>query len=129
MTNLAKLLGLILLGALCAMLVMAANREAGKAVRLCASVILITALLQQMQPVVQALQAFSVRAGLESGTLSLLMRLMAMAYLTEFAAQACRDAGEEGMAQKAALAGKVLLAAQTVPLVSRIGEMAFSLLP
>ena len=129
MTNLVKLLGLILLAALCAMLVMASNREAGKAVRLCASVMLMALLLQQLQPVVQALQAFSRKAGLESGTLSLLMKLMAMAYLTEFAAQACRDAGEESMAQKASLAGKVLLAAQTVPLVSRIGEMAFSLLP
>ena len=129
MTDLLKLLGITLLAALCAMLVMAANREAGKAVRLCASILLMTLLLQYLQPVVQALQDFSQRAGLENGTLSLLMKLTAMAYLTEFAVQACRDAGEEGMAQKASLAGKVLLAAQTVPLVSRIGEMAFSLLP
>lgn len=129
MNALMKTACLALVAALCVMLVSSLNREAGKAVRLCASVMLILAVINHLEPVVQALQNFSAQTGLESGTVSLLLRLIAMAYVTEFAVQACRDVGEDGLAQKAALAGKLLLAAQTVPLVSRIGQMALSFLP
>ena len=59
----------------------------------------------------------------------LLMKLAAMAYLTEFSVQACRDAGEEGLAARAALCGKALLMAETLPLAARIGELALSLTP
>lgn len=129
MSALLKTAGFALIAALCVMLVFSINREAGKAVRLCASVMLILAVINHLEPVVQALQNFSAQTGLESGTVSLLLRLIAMAYVTEFAVQACRDVGEDGLAQKAALTGKLLLAAQTVPLVSRIGQMALSFLP
>ena len=61
--------------------------------------------------------------------MTLLFKLVGMAYVTEFAAQACRDAGEEGLAVKAALCGKVLLMLQTLPLILEIGEMTLSLLP
>jgi len=76
-----------------------------------------------------ALRDLSRRAGIGEDTAALLMKLVAMAYLTEFAVQACRDAGEEGLAAKAALCGKILLMAQTLPLAAQIGELALSLTP
>jgi stage III sporulation protein AD len=90
---------------------------------------LLSAAVTQIAPVVQALQDFSREAGLQSDTIALLLRLISMAYLTEFSVQACRDAGEDGLAQKAALAGKILLAAQTVPLITAIGALAMDMLP
>ena len=63
------------------------------------------------------------------GTVQMLVRLVGMAYVTEFAAQACRDAGEEGLAAKAALCGKMLLLAQTLPLILEIGDLTLSLAP
>lgn len=129
MNGLLKICAFSLLASLCALLVRAQHKEASRLVALCGGMMLLAGVITQVQPVVEALQAFSREAGLEDDTLALLLRLIAMAYLTEFAVQACRDAGEEGLSMKAALAGKLMLAAQTVPLVTRIGRIAMEFLP
>ena len=129
MTALWKICTFALISALCALMVHAHQKQAGRLVSLCAGMMLLSAAVTQITPVVQALQDFSREAGLQNDTISLLLRLISMAYLTEFAAQACRDAGEEGLSLKAALAGKILLAAQTVPLVTEIGQLALGFLP
>lgn len=129
MTALWKICVFALISALCALMVHAHQKQAGQMVSLCAGMMLLSAAVTQITPVVQALQDFSREAGLQSDTIALLLRLISMAYLTEFSVQACRDAGEEGLAQKTALAGKILLAAQTVPLITDIGSLAMDMLP
>lgn len=129
MTALWKICTFALISALCALMVHAHQKQAGRLVSLCAGMMLLSAAVTQITPVVQALQDFSREAGLQNDTISLLLRLISMAYLTEFSIQACRDAGEEGLAMKAALAGKILLAAQTVPLITSIGSLAMDMLP
>lgn len=129
MSTLLKICGVSLLAALCALLVNAHHRQAGRMVALCGGLILMGTVLSQLENVVQSLQLFSREAGVDEGTIGLILRLIAMAYLTEFAAQACRDAGEEGLSMKTALAGKILLAAQTIPLVTEIGRIAMGFLP
>lgn len=128
MTALWKICAFALISALCALMVHAHQKQAGNLVSLCAGMMLLSAAVTQITPVVQALQDFSREAGLQSDTIRLLLRLICMAYLTEFSAQACRDAGEEGLAMKTALAGKILLAAQTVPLITAIGSLAMDML-
>ena len=129
MNILWKICAFALISALCALLVHAHHKAAGRMVSLCAGMMMLTAAVTQITPVVQALQDFSRTAGLQNDTVALLLRLISMAYLTEFAVQACKDAGEEGLAMKTALAGKIMLAAQTVPLITAIGTLAMDMLP
>lgn len=129
MNTLWKICAFALISALCALLVHAHQKAAGRMVSLCAGLMLLTFAVSQLSPVVQALQNFSREAGLKSDTIALLLQMIAMAYLTEFSAQACRDAGEEGLALKTALAGKIVLAAQTMPLIAQIATLAMEMLP
>ena len=96
---------------------------------LAAGVMLFFFAATQLAPAVEALQSLAQRAGIGADTAALLLKLTGMAYVTEFAVQACRDAGEEGLAEKAALCGKMLLFAQTLPLIVEIGELTLSLTP
>ena len=107
----------------------AANRQAGAAAAIAAGLILFFSAISQLSAVTETMQSLSRQAGVGDETMKLLLKLIAMAYITEFSAQACRDAGEEGLASKAALCGKMLLMAQTLPLVLEIGEMALKLCP
>lgn len=129
MTEMLKAAGFAIAGALIACVLKAAHREAGKAAALAAGVMLFGFAISRMSSASQTLQAFALQAGLENGRLALIFKLIAMAYVTEFAVQACRDAGEEGLAAKAGLCGKILLMGQTLPLIVEIGETALSLSP
>ncbi len=107
----------------------AAHRQAGAAVAMAAGLMLFFFALTQLGAAVEVLRSLSDRSGIGQQTVTLLLKLIAMAYVTEFAVQACRDAGEDGLAGKAALCGKMLLMVQTLPLISEIGELTFSLIP
>lgn len=115
--------------AMAAFLLRGANRQAGAAVAMAAGLMLLLFAAGRLSGAVALLKEFGGRAGIGEDSAGLMLRLVAMAYLTEFSVQACRDAGEEGLAARAALCGKVLLMAETLPIVARIGEMALSLAP
>lgn len=129
MTDSLRLAGFVLTAALAAFVLRPIHQQAGSAVALAAGAMLLFSALEYLAPVVTALQSLSEKAGLESGTVQALLRLIALAYLTEFAAQACQDAGESGLAAKAGFCGKMLLLAQTLPLITQIGEMTLALAP
>lgn len=129
MSEALRMAGFAAAAALMAFTLRAAHREAGAAVALAAGMMLFFFALTQLSGAVETLRVLAQKAGVGDGTMTLLMKLVGMAYVTEFAAQACRDAGEEGLAGKAALCGKLLLMAQTLPLIAEIGEMTLALAP
>ncbi|MBE5787367.1 MAG: hypothetical protein E7324_07485 [Clostridiales bacterium] len=121
--------GFTVLAALTAFTLRTAHRQAGMAVALAAGMMLFFAAITQLTQAVNALESLSRQAGMEDDMLELLMKMLGMAYVTEFAVQSCRDAGEDGLAGKAALCGRLLLMGQTLPLILRIGRATLSLVP
>ncbi len=81
----------------------AAHKQAGAATAMAAGLMLFFFALTQLGTAVEALRSLSDRAG--------------------------SDAGEDGLAGKAALCGKMLLMMQTLPLINEIGELTLSLIP
>ncbi|MEW6082625.1 MAG: stage III sporulation protein AD [Bacillota bacterium] len=69
-----------------------------------------------------------VKAGIDLGYLSTILRIIGIAYIAEFAAQICRDAKEEAMAAKVELAGKILILVLAVPIVGAVLEVITGLL-
>ena len=129
MTEALRMAGFAAVAAMLSFTLRSAHRQAGASAAMAAGLMLFFFALTQLGTAVEALRSLSDRAGIGPQTVTLLLKLVAMAYVTEFAAQACRDAGEDGLAAKAALCGKMLLMAQTLPLISEIGELTLSLIP
>lgn len=129
MTEILKIGGFALMAALCAFALKAFHRQAGMAVALAAGMMLFFYGLGNFSILSSALQQLSRQAGLGSDGMQLLIKMLGMAYIGEFSVQACRDAGEEGLALKASLCGKMLLIAQTLPLIGEISRLTLSLLP
>ena len=86
-------------------------------------------LTRSLSDVVDCVSGLARQSGMGQELYGALLKMLGVAFLSEYAAQICRDAGEEGLAQKTALAGKMMLLTVTVPLVSRIGQTILSLLP
>jgi len=129
MNELWKISGFALMAALCAFALKAFHRQAGMAVSLAAGMMLFFFAITQFSRVSATLQQLSAQSSLGSDSLSLLLKLLGMAYIGEFAVQACRDAGEEGLAMKVSLCAKMLLVGKTLPLIREISQLTLSLLP
>ena len=129
MTEALRAAGFAVTAAMLCFALRAAHRQAGAAAAIAAGLMLFFAAISRLSPAVDALKTLGEKTGVADSTLTLLMKLTAMAYVTELSAQLCRDAGEEGLAVKAALCGKMLLMAQTLPLILEIGDKTLALVP
>lgn len=79
--------------------------------------------------IVNALGSIAARADVGSLHLATLLKIVGVAYITEFGAQICRDAQEGAIASKVELAGKVIIMALSIPIVLVILDTVLQLLP
>ena len=68
-------------------------------------------------------------AGLQEGYLQPLLKAMGISFAAELAAQVCTDLGENGLAVKVGLMGRLCVFALTAPLMMSILEMILELVP
>ncbi len=66
--------------------------------------------------------------GLDALHIKVIFKVIGIAYIAQFAADACRDAGEGAIASKVELAGRVLIVATAMPAMISILSLLQSLL-
>lgn len=86
-------------------------------------------LIGPIQSVFAVLEELTQQANLELRYMDTLLKIVGIAYITEFGAQICQDAGEGAIAKKIELAGKIAIMLLAVPLVLTILETVLTLLP
>jgi stage III sporulation protein AD len=52
--------------------------------------------------------------------LNTILKIIGIAYVTEFGAQVCRDAGEGAVAGKIEFAGKIMIMVMAVPIIALV---------
>lgn len=86
-------------------------------------------LIGKIEIVIQVLEDLADRSGIQPIYLKTILKMIGIAYIAEFGAQIVRDAGQDGMASKIELAGKVLIMVLAIPIISVIIETVMKLLP
>lgn len=86
-------------------------------------------LIGKIGVVLETLERVAESAGLEMIYLKTIFKIIGISYIAEFGAQIVRDAGQESIASKIELAGKVLIMVLAVPIISIIIETVMQLLP
>ena len=67
-------------------------------------------------------------AGLDEEILTVVLKSLGLCYLTEFAADICRDFGQTSLSSKVELAGKVSIVILTLPFINQIITAAVELI-
>jgi len=86
-------------------------------------------LLGRIGEVVETLELLAEESNVNSVFLKTLLKIIGIAYIAEFGAQTVRDAGQEAVAAKIELAGKILIMVMAVPIIAAIIETIMKLLP
>jgi stage III sporulation protein AD len=95
---------------------------------LLAGVGLLAAVLSKAAPVMESIGGLMDAAGLPQEYAGRIFKALGVCLLTQTAADACRDAGEGGLASKTELVGKVALLIVTLPLFERVAQSAAALI-
>ena len=91
-------------------------------------VIVFLFMLGKISGVIDVLEELSQRANINKFYLSTILKIIAVAYIAEFGAQVCRDAGEGTVAAKVEFAAKIIIMVLAVPIIVAILDSLLKLL-
>ena len=126
--NIAGVAGAALIAAVFATLLRRTNSEYAMVLRIAAGVLIVLEILQAVVPALQQISALLPAAGVNGEYGGILLRTIGVTFLTQFAADACKDAGEGALASKVELAGRVSILVLALPLFAKVASIAAALI-
>ncbi len=86
-------------------------------------------MITKLNSVLTVLKHFAAKANIDILYFSTILKVIGIAYITEFGAQVCRDAGENSIASKIEFAGKVLIMVLAVPVLAALLDIIIKIIP
>mgnify|MGYP001018577388 CR=1 FL=1 len=94
-----------------------------------AGVIIFLLVLGKISSIMDVIKELASSAGINMVYMGTILKIIGIAYIAEFGAQICRDAGEGTIASKIELAAKILIMVLAVPIVVAVLTMLIKLVP
>ena len=124
-----QVVGLGLVGAILAVFVRERHKELSIFISLATGIIIFIFALSKINGVLATLQELASRANVNMFYLVTVLKIIGIAYMAEFGAQVCRDAGEGSIASKIEFAAKILVMVMALPIIMAIMESILRLIP
>lgn len=112
--------GVLLCAALLSTVLWVWRPELALGLSLAAGALVVGLLLKELAPLLTSLRRMMTVGGLSDNALAVVLRAAGVCFVTQWAADTCRDAGQSALAGKAELTGRVLLLLMTVPLFEQV---------
>ncbi len=112
-----KIVGIGMAAAVLALFIKNWKPELAIQVSLAAAVIIFASVLPYLKTLIDMLKDISTRAGIETRYISIVLKVIGIAYIAQFASEICQDAGESAIASKIEFAGKVIIMTISMPVI------------
>ncbi|HOJ76494.1 MAG TPA: stage III sporulation protein AD [Bacillota bacterium] len=116
-------LGFILLVTILLIILRHDRPEIAMLLALAATAVIMVGLLKNVSEILLVFEDLAVKANVNTNYLKLIIKIVGIAYLAGFGAQICKDAGENSMAAKIELAGKIFILTMGIPIMVGILDL------
>lgn len=123
-----KIIGIGLAGGLLSMAVKEHRKEYALLVGLAAVTVILFLTLDTLSSVIEQLQYITDKSGVDTRYFTAVMKVVGVAYITQYGAEILRDTGESAIAMKVELAGKVFILGLTLPIITEFLEVCINAL-
>ena len=127
--NIMQIVAIGLIAAVLAIVVRQQRPDVALMISLAAGVIIFIMVLGNIKAVASTINNMAQRANLDSIYLTTILKVVGIAYISEFGAQICKDAGEGAIASKIELGGKLLIMILALPILTALMEVILKILP
>ena len=112
-----QLAGFAVCAAAMALVMRKVRPEAASVLVIAAGSLAVVMMLPGLLEILESLRGLASLGGVDDGYMASLLKVAGISLLVDFSAQTCRDAGEEGLAMRVELAGRVMLIALAMPVM------------
>ena len=123
-----KIVTLAMTGVILASLMKSVNKELSIYIVLATVIILVLSIIDELTDIFHFLEGIYDNITYGKVFFPVILKVLAAAYITDFAAQLCKDAGESAIGSKVELAGKVMIFYLAMPILTAILELIGSIL-
>ncbi len=98
-------------------------------ISIAAGILIFFLLLPKLSSLIDVLENIGKMADYDLSYLSVILKIIGIAYIAQFGSQICSDAGEGVIASKVELAGKVMIMIVSAPIIIALIDMIATMLP
>ncbi len=125
-----SIVGIGIVSTILAVLLRQSNKsELALLVSLTTGIVIFSMILDKLKYVVETLNNLITKTNIEFAYFSVIIKIIGIAYIVEFGAQISRDAGEEAIASKIELGGKVVMMVLAMPILLALMDLITKILP
>ena len=112
-----------------AILVKKIGKEIGTMVSILGGVLIFFMVMPSLINVINVLNGLASHIDTNLEYVPIILRILGVAYIAEFGAQVCKDAGEGAIGTKIELAGKVIIMVMSAPIIVSFLNLIVGILP
>jgi stage III sporulation protein AD len=127
--NIMQIVAIGLTAAALALIVKQYRPDIALMISLAAGALLFIMVLGNIKAVASTVDNLAQKANLDSIYLTTVLKVIGIAYISEFGAQICKDSGEGAIASKIELGGKILVMILALPILTALMEVVLKILP
>ena len=127
MENIAKIAAVGIIAAILTVVIRRTNPETAVQLSIAAGVMIVLMAASELAEAVGLIEELRGELGEAYDALGDVVKIIGVAYIAEFSTSALRDAGESAIASKVDLAGKLIIAVMTLPLIRQFTQMILEL--
>ncbi|HEY3367650.1 MAG TPA: stage III sporulation protein AD [Symbiobacteriaceae bacterium] len=126
--DIVKIVGIGLLAGMLLSLLRQQKPEMAMPLAVATGAMIFLLMMSKVVQVVDVLQTLGAKAKLDQVYMGNVLKIIGIAYVTDFGSQVLQDAGEKSVAAKVEMAGKVLIMLLAVPIILAIVETVLKLM-
>ncbi|MDI6602122.1 MAG: stage III sporulation protein AD [Thermoanaerobacteraceae bacterium] len=103
--------------------------EIAMLISLAAGVSILIFVISKISTVISVFNQLTSRTNIDMIYLNNILKIIGIAYITEFGTQICKDVGEGNLASKVELAGKIFILIEAIPIILALLNVVVSIMP
>lgn len=124
-----QIIGIGLVAVLLLLVVREYRPEFASLLSIAVGVLILLLLIDKIGLLIDVMVDLGSKADINQHYITTILKILGIAYITEFAAQISRDAKEGAIAQKIEMAGKIIILILAVPLIEALVDLILRMLP
>jgi len=126
--DILKIVGIGIIATILAVILREEKPEIALQISIVTGLIVFVFVITKLNSVLAVLKYFASKTNIDLIYFTTILKVIAIAYITEFGAQVCKDAGESSIASKIEFGGKVLIMIMAIPILAALMDVITQLI-
>lgn len=126
--DIVKIIAIATIAGVISVTIKKTNPEMAMQLGIVAGIVIFLMLLSYLSQAVEFIKNFAANYKLAYDGINLVLKVVGIAYICEFAIQVLSDAGEGSLASKVEFGGKIMIMVMTLPMLGQFAQLILGLL-